>query len=91
VRLYDRLFASESPGDVPEGKTFLDNLSATSLEVLSNAKLEPSLSSEAPGVRVQLERIGYFCVDPASGGGKPVWNRVLTLKDTWAKLEKRGG
>jgi len=90
VRLYDRLFAVEDPSDVPEGKTFLDHLNPASLETLEGAKLEASLASPAVGTTVQLERMGYFCADPSSTQAKGVWNRVVTLKDSWAKLEKRG-
>jgi len=90
VRLYDRLFAVEDPSDVPEGKTFLDHLNPASLELLEGAKLEPSLTNPASGTSVQFERMGYFCADPSSGPDGGVWNRVVTLKDSWAKVSRAG-
>jgi glutaminyl-tRNA synthetase len=87
VRLYDRLFLSEDPGE--GGRDPLTDLNPHSLEVLTGAKVEPSLSSAAVGTRVQFERNGYFCVDPDSRDGKLVFNRTVTLKDTWARIEKR--
>ena len=84
VRLYDRLFSVEAPG---AGDTdFLTQLNPQSLETLTHAKLEPSLAAAAPGARFQFERLGYFCVDPASKPGAPVFNRTVTLKDSWAKV-----
>jgi glutaminyl-tRNA synthetase len=91
VRLYDRLFNTPNPNDVEEGKTFLDNLNPNSLEIVSNAKLEPSLAMAKPGDRFQFERVGYFCADPDSTPGKLVFNRTLALKDSWAKIEKKAG
>src|SRR5579872_4896836 len=88
VRLYDKLFAKPDPGDVVEGGSFLDNLNPTSLQILRDAKLEPSLSDAKAGDRFQFERVGYFCVDPDSIDGKLVFNRTLPLKDSWAKIEK---
>jgi glutaminyl-tRNA synthetase len=86
VRLYDHLFATEYPDDAPEGKTFLDNINPNSLEIIRDAKLEPSLASAQPGQLFQFERLGYFFVDPvASKPGRPVFNRTATLRDTWAK------
>jgi glutaminyl-tRNA synthetase len=85
VRLYDRLFTVENPG---AGETdFLTQLNPASLEVLYGAKLEPSLAAAASGVRYQFERLGYFCVDPDTKPGAPVFNRTVTLKDSWAKVE----
>ncbi len=90
VRLYDRLFSVEDPNDVPEGKTFLDFLNPESLEVLTGCKLEPLLAELAPGTRVQFERQGYFVVDTKdSRPGAPVFNRAVTLRDSWARIEKR--
>ena len=89
VRLYENLFTKEDPNEVEEGKDWLSNLSPNSLEVVKNAKLEPSLSTAEPGSRFQFERLGYFCVDPDSKPGAPVFNRTVALKDTWAKVEKR--
>ncbi len=90
VRLYDRLFSKEDPDDAPEGQDFLANLNPASLEVVSAAKLEPSLANAAPFTTVQLERLGYFCVDPDSAGaGRLVLNRTVTLRDTWARVKGR--
>jgi glutaminyl-tRNA synthetase len=91
VRLYDKLFTIPDPNQAPEGqnKDFTANLNPQSLEVLTGCKLEPSLASARPGDRYQFERLGYFCVDPDSTPGKLVFNRTVTLKDTWAKIEKR--
>ncbi len=92
VRLYDRLFTVENPGDVPEGGDYRDFLNPDSLEVLTGCKLEPGLADAKPGDRFQFERMGYFCVDAQdSKPGKPVFNRTVTLKDTWAKIQKAGG
>ena len=91
VRLYDKLFSKEDPNQVEEGQEFTANLSANSLEVISHAKLEPSLASAPVETRYQFERLGYFCVDPDSKPGHPVFNRTVALKDTWAKIEKRTG
>jgi glutaminyl-tRNA synthetase len=85
VRLYDRLFSLEDPGE-GDGDP-LDNLSPTSLERLTNCKVEPSLAVVTPGARFQFERLGYFCVDPDSRAGAPVFNRTVTLKDPWAKAK----
>ena len=89
VRVYDNLFSKENPNDVPEGQDFTANLNPNSLEIISKAKLEPSLAGAAPGTRYQFERLGYFCVDPDSKPGALVFNRTLALKDTWAKIEKK--
>ncbi len=89
VRLYDHLFSKPDPDDVPEGQDYRVNLNPQSLEVLAGAKLEPSLAGVAVGSRHQFERLGYFCVDPDSASGKPVFNRAVTLRDTWAKIEKK--
>ena len=89
VRLYENLFTKENPADVPEGQDFTVNLNPNSLEVISNAKLEPSLASAAAGSRYQFERLGYFCADPDSKPGALVFNRTVALKDTWAKVEKK--
>ncbi len=90
VRLYDRLFIKEDANVVEEGKTFLDNLNPNSLQVLKNCKLEPMLGQAKPGDRFQFERMGYFCVDAKdSKPGSPVFNRTVTLKDTWEKVKKQ--
>jgi glutaminyl-tRNA synthetase len=89
VRIYENLFSKENPSDVEEGQDVLDNLNPNSLEVVSDAKLEPSLANAVAGTRYQFERLGYYCVDPDSKPGKPVFNRTVPLKDAWAKIEKR--
>ncbi len=88
VRLYDTLFARPDPGDDSEGKEFTEYLNPKSLEVVVGAKLEPSLASAPVGSRYQFERLGYFAVDRDSVPGKPVFNRTVQLRDTWAKIEK---
>jgi glutaminyl-tRNA synthetase len=88
VRLYDTLFSIESPDNVPEGEDFVDYLNPDSLETLQGCKLEPSLAEVTPGARVQFERLGYFCADSEdSRPGAPVFNRTVTLKDAWARIE----
>ncbi|HEX6972771.1 MAG TPA: glutamine--tRNA ligase/YqeY domain fusion protein [Vicinamibacterales bacterium] len=87
VRLYDRLFNSENPGAVEDYKT---DLNPHSLDVITHAKLEPSVATARPGDRFQFERTGYFCVDPDTREGHLVFNRTVTLKDAWAKIEQRG-
>ena len=89
VRLYENLFSKEDPGKVEEGEDFTSNLNPNSLEVITNAKLEPSMANVAAGMRVQFERLGYFCADLDTKPGKPVFNRTVALKDTWAKVEKK--
>ncbi len=92
VRLYDRLFLKEDPNQAPDGKTFLSNLNPDSLKVVAGCKAEPMLAKATPGARYQFERVGYFCVDAKdSGPGAPVFNRTVTLKDTWARIEQREG
>jgi glutaminyl-tRNA synthetase len=91
VRIYENLFTKENPGEVEEGQDFTANLNPNSLEVITQAKLEPSLANAAAGGRYQFERLGYFCVDPDSKPGKPVFNRTVALKDTWAKVERKQG
>jgi len=91
VRLYDHLFAKPDPDDVPEGQDWTANLNPKSLEVLSGCRVEPSLAAAAPGTRVQFERLGYFCVDPDSAPGRLVFNRTVTLKDAWAKIQRKQG
>jgi glutaminyl-tRNA synthetase len=91
VRLYDKLFSKEDPNQVEEGQEFTANLNPQSLETIAHAKLEPSLANAPVESRYQFERLGYFCVDPDSKPGRPVFNRTVALKDTWAKIEKRTG
>jgi glutaminyl-tRNA synthetase len=88
VRLYDHLFSKEDPDDVTEGEDFKSNLNSNSLEILSSCRVEPSLSKAEPGSRFQFERMGYFCVDPDSSEDKVVFNRTVTLRDPWAKIQK---
>lgn len=93
VRLYEHLFTAEDPTTPPAGSDdWLDNLNPESLKVLTHAKLEPALADAEPGVTMQFERMGYFCVDMVdSKAGAPVFNRTMTLKDTWARVQKKGG
>ncbi len=91
VRLYDRLFTKEDPEQVEEGQDFIANLNPDSLTVLSGCMLEPSLKDASLGDRLQFERLGYFCVDPDSTSDKLVFNRTVTLRDTWAKMLKKNG
>jgi glutaminyl-tRNA synthetase len=83
VRLYDRLFKSETPGDAGD---YLTDLNSASLEVVAGCKIEPSAASAPPATRYQFERLGYFCVDPDSRPGFPVFNRTVSLKDSWARV-----
>jgi glutaminyl-tRNA synthetase len=98
VRLYDHLFKVERPEDAPEGGSYLDHLNPNSLETLHGAKIEPSLATatvrrDRHGAldpeRYQFERHGYFCVDPASRSGASVFNRIVSLRDSWAKAVKK--
>jgi glutaminyl-tRNA synthetase len=91
VRIYENLFLKENPSDVEEGQDVLDNLNPNSLEIIADAKVEPSLASAAAAARYQFERLGYFCVDPDSKPGSPVFNRTVALKDAWARVEKKQG
>jgi len=91
VRLYDRLFVKENPDDVEEGADFKSNLNPDSLETLTECRVEPGLAGAAPGSRYQFERQGYFCVDPDSSDGALVFNRTVSLRDSWAKIEKARG
>jgi glutaminyl-tRNA synthetase len=91
IRLYDKLFLKSDPTDVAEGEDVLSNLNPNSLEILTGAKLEPSLANATLEDRFQFERVGYFCLDPDSTPEKLVFNRTLPLKDSWAKIEKRAG
>lgn len=87
LRIYDTLFLKENPDEVEEGKTFTDYLNPDSL-VIKTGLLEPSLAEGKPGDAFQFERVGYFCVDADSQPGKPVYNRTVGLKDSWAKMNK---
>jgi glutaminyl-tRNA synthetase len=87
ARLYDYLFTRPDP-DAAED--FTSTVNPNSLEVLAGCKLEPSLASAKVGDKFQFERQGYFCVDPDSTDSKLIFNRSVGLKDTWAKIEKKG-
>jgi glutaminyl-tRNA synthetase len=87
LRLYDRLFTQPDPDDVPEGSDFLSVLNPESLVVIGDAKIEPSVANDPPLSRYQFERIGYFIADPDSTPERFVFNRTVTLRDSWAKLQ----
>ena len=89
VRLYENLFTREDPNETGEGQDFTANLNANSLVVVQGAKVEPVLIKAKMGDRYQFERLGYFCVDPDTQPGNPVFNRTVALRDSWAKIEKR--
>ena len=91
VRLYDHLFAIANVADIPDGEDWKNYLNPKSLVVVPDAKLERSLASAKPGDRCQFERLGYFCADTESRPEKPVFNRTVTLKDEWAKIQKKQG
>jgi glutaminyl-tRNA synthetase len=92
VRLYDRLFTKENPDDPQDPTDYKTYLNPNSLEIITNAKLEPSLADATTQQRFQFERIGYFCKDTTdSTKEKPIFNRTTSLRDTWAKIEKKNG
>ena len=91
VRLYSNLFTKEDPEDNPEGLDFRSNIDPNSLEILAGCKIEPNLAAAKPLERLQFERLGYFCVDPDSSPDHPVFNRTVTLRDEWAKIQKQQG
>ena len=88
VRMYDHLFTKPDPSDVPEGQDFTVNLNPNSLQVLTGCLVEPGLAGQAPGSRYQFLRQGYYCLDPDSTPEKLVFNQSVTLRDSWAKIEK---
>lgn len=90
VRLYDNLFTLRNMDDMDEGKDYKEYLNPDSLEILHDAVIEPAMANPDPYTRVQFLRNGYFCVDPGTKPGKPVFNRIVSLKDTWAKIKKKG-
>ena len=90
ARLYDYMFPSDKPMEVPEGVDWVTTMNPGSIEVLGGAFGEPCLGSAKAGDEFQFERLGYFCCDPDSTAGKPVFNRAVNLRDTWAKIEKKG-
>ncbi|MCK9614289.1 MAG: glutamine--tRNA ligase/YqeY domain fusion protein [Candidatus Omnitrophica bacterium] len=91
VNLYDRLFSSPDPENVATGGDFKSNINQRSLETINDAKLEPSLKKAQPNQRYQFERLGYFCLDTRSCGQNLVFNRISTLRDTWAKIKQKLG
>ena len=91
VRLYEHLFTRPDPENVPNDQDFTANINPDSLKVLNGVKVEPTLAGAAPGSRYQFLRTGYFCVDPDSSTDKLVFNRAVSLRDTWAKIEKKEG
>ncbi len=90
VRLYDHLFTKEDPEEVDEGGDWLDNVNAESLSVRTGCKLEPSLLAFKPGDPIQFERLGYFTPDPDGSRDRPIFNRTITLRDSWARQQRRG-
>ncbi len=88
VRLYDRLFSVEHPDKVKEGEDFRSNINPDSLEIIKSAKVEPALKDVKAGERFQFERVGYFSVDPDSTAGRPVMNRIVSLRDSWARITR---
>jgi len=91
VRLYSNLFTKEDPEDSPEGEDFRSNIDPNSLEILTGAKIEPSLADARPLDRLQFERLGYFCVDLDSTPDRPVFNRTVILRDEWARIQRQEG
>ena len=90
LRLYEHLFSKPDPEDVPEGQDWRVNLNPNSLAVLTDARVEPSLADAKSGSSFQFERTGYFCVDPDTVGPKLVFNRSVSLKDSWSKEQQKG-
>jgi glutaminyl-tRNA synthetase len=91
VRLYDRLFVREDPDEADPGKNWLSNLNPQSLEAVRGCKLEPALAAAKPGERFQFERLGYFCADNDGTPERPVFNRTVSLRDSWAKIQQKTG
>jgi glutaminyl-tRNA synthetase len=89
ARLYSPLFTVPDPESAGEGKDYLDCLNPESMEVVTSCRVEPGLGAAEPGYLCQFERLGYFCVDPDSSRGRPVFNRTVTLRDSWARIEKK--
>jgi glutaminyl-tRNA synthetase len=90
VRLYENLFTVSEPENEKDGEDYKSLLNHDSLKILKNCLVEPSLKNTVPGDRFQFERLGYFCADNDSTPGKLIFNRSVTLRDTWAKIEKSG-
>ncbi len=91
VRLFDNLFLKDNPDDCPEGQDFISNLNPQSLEVLDGCRLEPGLAGSRAGDRFQFERLGYFCADQDTTAERLVFNRTVTLRDTWARIQRTRG
>ena len=91
VRLYGTLFSKEFPEDVSDGEDYKDALDESSLEVVTGCCVERSVAAAPAATRYQFERQGYFCVDSDSSDAGLVFNRTVTLRDTWAKIQKKGG
>jgi len=89
IRLYDHLFTKENPLEFPEGGNLIENINPTSLEVLKDCRIEPSICSVVAGDTFQFERLGYFCVDRDSSKDRIVFNRTVTLKDAWVRIQKK--
>jgi glutaminyl-tRNA synthetase len=89
VRLYDRLFNVPNP-TADKSRDFLGHLNPASLEILAGALVEPAFAAAAPGSCFQFERLGYFCADPATTAGRPIFNRTVTLRDSRAKMVAEG-
>ena len=89
IRLYDHLFTTPSPLDVEDGHDWIENVNPDSVQILTNCKVEPSLAGHEAGYRCQFERLGYFCIDPDSTDGRLIFNRTISLRDTWAKIRKQ--
>ena len=89
VRIYDHLFEAERPRDVPDGVDWIKTVNPASLQTIEDAWAEPSLGLAKPEDKYQFERLGYFVCDIDSSDKRKVFNRTITLKDTWAKLEKK--
>lgn len=88
VRLYGKLFAQENPMEIPEGKDFTETADPSSLEILTGCRVEPSLASARPGDSFQFERLGYFCCDPDTCETSLIFNRTVSLRDEWRKIQK---
>ncbi|HJO55053.1 MAG TPA: hypothetical protein QF423_00080, partial [Candidatus Scalindua sp.] len=90
IRLYDHLFTKEQPQDTADGEDFKSSLNPESLTTLSDCMIEPSVKDANPLDRLQFERLGYFCLDKDTTKNEIVFNRTVTLRDTWAKIQKKG-
>ena len=91
VRLYESLFSKPNPNDVEDGQDFTDFINSDSLQVLTGCRIEPSVATAEHGTRYQFERLGYFNIDLDSIPERLVFNRTVTLKDSWSKIQQKGG